>query len=150
LVSSVRAKDRVLRIGEHDFLVLLSGLRGRGHAALAAAKLKRTLEQHVVLHGWHVQPAVAIGLAMFPSDGTEAAELCLGADKACQEARSESDGFAFWQGPVHGGGFTRADLRDALDRNQMELYFQPILDLRTGDIAGYEALARWIHPRIGP
>src|SRR5690606_15451749 len=149
LAASVRARDQVLRIDRHACVVLLPGLRGREHAALAATKLKSALEQPVNLDGWRLQPSVSIGLALSPDDGSDAPELCLRADRACEEAWSEPDGFAFWRKPVHTQGFTREELRDAVSRNQLELYLQPVLDLRTGETAGHEARARWTHPSAG-
>ena len=149
LVASLRAQDTVLRIGEHAFVVLLPGVRGRQHAALAAAKLVRALGQPLMLEGWQLHPSVTVGLALYPSDGTDADALCLHADQACHEARNEADGFAFWHRPVHADSFTHDELRDALARNQLELYLQPVLDLHDSRISGYEALARWNHPRIG-
>ncbi|MCD9046412.1 putative bifunctional diguanylate cyclase/phosphodiesterase [Luteimonas sp. MHLX1A] len=149
LVASLRAQDTVLRIGEHAFVVLLPGVRGRQHAALAAAKLVRALGQPLMLEGWQLHPSVTVGLALYPSDGADADTLCLHADQACHEARNEADGFAFWHRPVHADSFTHDELRDALARNQLELYLQPVLDLHGSRISGYEALARWNHPRIG-
>ncbi|QCO67295.1 EAL domain-containing protein [Luteimonas yindakuii] len=149
LVATLRAQDTVLRIAEHGFVVLLPGLRGQQHASLAAAKLVRALGQPVMLDGWQLHPSVTVGLALCPSDGIDPEQLCLRADQACDEACSEADGFAFWRRPVHADSFTHDELRDALALNQLELYLQPVLDLRTGLTSGYEALARWTHPRIG-
>jgi len=149
LVATLRAQDQVLRIGEHAFLVLLPGLRGRQHAALAAAKLVRTLGEPLTLDGWQVQPSVTVGLAMCPSDGSDPEALCHRADQACEAARSDLEGFAFWRRPVHADAFAQQELRDALAQNLLELHLQPVLDLRAGRVVGYEALARWNHPRVG-
>lgn len=150
LVANLRDQDVVLPIGEHAFVVLLPGVRGRQHAALAAAKLVRALGQPLMLEGWQLHPSVTVGAALYPSDAADAADLCLHADQACHEARGEPDGFAFWRRPVHADSFTHDELRDALARNQLELYLQPVQSLGSGRVSGYEALARWNHPRVGP
>src|SRR5690606_1622262 len=80
LAAALRSQDQVLRIGEQDFLALLSGLRSRQHAALAAAK---ALREPVMLDGWPVQPTVAVGVALAPDDGADPEMLCLRADQAC-------------------------------------------------------------------
>lgn len=149
LAAALRAQDRVLRIGEHDFLAVLPGLRSRQHAALATAKLVRVLREPVDLDGWQVQPAAAVGVSLAPEDGTDPETLCLRADQACREASATADGFAVWNRDAHAPGFTRDDLREAVAGNCLELYLQPLLDIRHRRICGYEALSRWEHPRLG-
>ncbi|MDH5824443.1 GGDEF domain-containing phosphodiesterase [Luteimonas sp. RD2P54] len=150
LVAALRPHDAVLRIGEYDFLLLLPALRSRQHAALAGAKLVRTLQQPVSLDGWQVQPSIAVGAALCPDHGDDPEQLCRRADRACDDALAGGEGFAFWQRPAIAAQFTHEELRDALAGNRLELYLQPILDLRAERVVGYEALARWAHPRIGP
>lgn len=148
--SALREGDRIWRVGEGEFAVLLPGLRDRQHAALAAAKLLRVLGVPLQAAGYPVLPVVSIDIATAPHDGEQARLLYRHADHACEQANSGTDRYAFYEAPCQAFDFNHADLRDALAGNRLALYLQPIADLRAGGrIDRCEALSRWTHPSLG-
>ncbi len=149
LEASLRQGDRVWRVGEGEFALVLPGLRDRNHAALAAAKLLRELAEPLQAAGRSVLPVVSIGIAAAPDDDTDARALYRKADETCERANVGIDRYAFYEPPRRVFDFDHADLRDALAANQLELYLQPIADLRAGRVDRCEALSRWLHPSHG-
>ncbi len=149
LEAAVRPGDRVIRIGAHDFLVLLPALRGRSHAALGAAKFVRALQQPLDFGGQRAQAAVVAGIAMGPEDGDDAELLCRRADRACDEAVDGVERFAFWKAPRIPLDTLHEDLRAAIADNQLSMHLQPIAGLPGRRVHGYEALSRWTHPQLG-
>lgn len=150
LVDAMRPGDRVIRIGEHDFLVLLPGLRGRAHAGLGAAKCLRVLQQGFeVGNGLRAQPAPVVGIAVAPFDGDAAEQLCRRADRACDDACDAIDHQAFWKAPPVPLETLHEDLRVAIADNQLSVFLQPIAALPDRHIRSYEALSRWTHPTLG-
>ncbi|MFL6587164.1 MAG: putative bifunctional diguanylate cyclase/phosphodiesterase [Luteimonas sp.] len=149
LEAAVRPGDRVLRIGEHDFLVLLPALRGRAHAALGAAKFVRAVQQPLDLDGQRAQASVLAGIAISPEDGDDAELLCRRADRACDDAVNGVERYAFWKAPPIPVDSLHDDLRSAIADNQLLVHLQPIAGLSDRCIRSYEALSRWTHPRLG-
>jgi len=149
LQAAVRPGDRVVRIGEHDFLVLLPALRGRAHAALGAAKFVRALQQPLDFGSQRAQALVVAGIAIAPEDGDDAELLCRRADQACGDALDGVERHAFWQAPPVPLDTLHDDLRAAIADNQLVVHLQPIATLPTRRIHSFEALSRWTHPRLG-
>ena len=149
LDGALRAVDEVVQIGECDFAVILPDLHDRNHAALAAAKLVRTLQLPLEVEGRQFLAPAAIGAAVYPDDGADADLLCRHADIACAEAASGSERFALYASPELPDTFAHGDLRDAIVRNQLVLFLQPIIALQGDRGARAEALSRWTHPLHG-
>lgn len=150
IVAAMRPDDEVHRIGECDFAVLLPGLRNQEHAALAAAKLVRVLQTPLAAGGGlEMLAVVAIGAAVCPHDGNEPDLLCRLADSACDVATSSGERFALYRPPEVPMAFAHGDLREAIAGNRLQLYLQPIIDLRSGQADGAEALSRWDHREFG-
>jgi diguanylate cyclase (GGDEF)-like protein len=149
LDAALRAVDEVVQIGECDFAVILPDLHDRNHAALAAAKLVRTLQLPLEIEGRQFLAPAAIGAAVYPEDGADADLLCRHADIACAEAASGSERFALYASPDIPDAFAHGDLRDAIVRNQLLLFLQPIVALQGERCMRAEALSRWTHPVHG-
>ncbi len=149
LTHALRSEDQVLRIGECDFAVLLPSLRNREQAALAAAKLVRTLQRPRSGNDQDLRASIVVGGAICPDDGTGADLLCRCADAACDLAAHGPDRYALHKAGARLPSPSRDDLRHAIATNQLDLYLQPIIDLRDGGSERYEALSRWTHPRLG-
>ena len=147
--SAVRAVDVVLKVGEAEFAVLLPGLMSRNHALLAANRLVRAFQGPVPTNSGRVQVAAVIGVTVCPDHGTSPEDLCRRADVACSLAARTIERFAIYTPAEGEGEIPYEDLREALDRGRLELYLQPIWDLRTGLVVGAESLARWKSPRLG-
>lgn len=149
LRGAVRANDEVLRIGDCDFAVILPGLRNREHVSLAATKLVRVLRLRPGTDEQRPQVSVALGGAICPDDSNDADQLCRCADSACDPAAHSPEGFALYHPGKTAPNLTRNDLRRAIAASQLDLYLQPIIDLRGASGERFEALARWTHSEPG-
>lgn len=143
----LRPQDRVLALGEADVLILLPGLLSQGHARLAIQALQRALGESLEFEGIALRLHAEIGLAMGPEHGDSAAALQRAASLAVEQARSRpgsvSEAGAEAPEPLY------AELRAALKANELTMVFQPIVRLLDRRHVGFEALARWQHPRTG-
>jgi diguanylate cyclase len=98
------------------------------------------------------QIGASIGIAVFPDDATDAADLVRCADLAMYRAKLAGKRFAIYQEDLDGAANRMRlveELREAIEKRQLELHYQPQVDLSSGEINSVEALARWIHPRLG-
>jgi diguanylate cyclase (GGDEF)-like protein len=151
LRDCLRPADTVARLGGDDFAVLLEEMRGAGDAARAAQRILNALEAPFQLAAREVYVTVSIGIATGTAD---ADNLLRDADLAMYRAKSEGKGrYAVYEPTLHSAIVERleleVDLRRAIERGELELAYQPIFSLRTGAVAGLEALARWRHPTRG-
>ncbi|WP_232794173.1 MULTISPECIES: putative bifunctional diguanylate cyclase/phosphodiesterase [Pseudofrankia] len=151
----IHPSDLAARIGGDEFAVLLRDA-GPGRAELLASRLRDALRTPVLLADIPVQTEVSVGIAYAPAHGRSAAELLRHAEAAMYEAKLTRVGQRTYQrgrhAPTSPGRARlrlRAELRGALEQNQIELRYQPKADPRTGRVTGLEALVRWQHPREG-
>ena len=165
LRSSLRADDRIhelpnsrsshiARLGGDEFIVILPNVRSADDAAGVAARLIAELQEpmRLALHTLVVTPSVDI--AMFPADGVEVDTLLRNADLAMYFAKRKGPGmFAFFDTSMNDAALHRftleAKLRDALERGEFTLHYQPQFDVRTGGVSGMEALLRWTNDELG-
>jgi diguanylate cyclase (GGDEF)-like protein len=142
----------VARLGGDEFAVLLRdtdlpGAVTGGHQVLAA------LRAPFVVHGVTVQVEASIGIALFPSHGTDHATLMRRADVAMYEAKSARTGYSIYEQRRDPYSEARlallSELRKAVDRDELSVVYQPQAEPRTGKIEGAEALVRWSHPQRG-
>lgn len=139
------------RVGEDEFAVLTPISRPS-----AAEILRQALEQPLRVAGFDIHPTLSIGAveAVGGEDAPEAAELLRRAELAVEAAKSNGRGGAAAYGrSLESDGLSRlaleSDLRGAMGRNEIVPFYQPIVRLSTGALSGFEALARWRHPRRG-
>jgi len=150
LAASVRIGDTAARYGGDEFAVLVEDIGGED-VADAAHRILEALEEPFVVGSREVFISACIGIAV----GHEAAdELLRNADLALYRAKSKGQGrYEVFEPDMHAAVVERleleGDLQHALDRDQLELHYQPIVKLRTGEIAGVEALLRWEHHERG-
>src|SRR6202035_4673337 len=109
---------------------------------------------HYLLDGYSVVIGASIGIAMAPGDGDESEKLLKSADMALSRAKSEQRGtFSFFEAGMDARAQSRrkieTDLRDAIQNDVLRPYYQPLIDLSSGRITGFEALVRWPHPDRG-
>lgn len=149
----VRAEDLVCRVGGDEFVILLAPTTPCAQAASLAKRLLDDFVEPFVLSVGSVVITASIGVAR--SDGaTEALELIRDADTAMYKAKSSGrNAYAFFDRALHEQVRTRVDieqaLRGALDRGELSVHYQPIVDLATDELSGFEALMRWNHPQLG-
>lgn len=145
----LRPADVVNRIGEYDFVVLLPGLHDLNHAALAGNRVVRAFQDPLPIGARSVLASVAIGISVFPNHGIDAEALLRRAELALANAERTNERSALY---VSGDEQTLIPyewLNEAILANRLEVYLQPMLDLKTDVIVGAESLARWNEPGQG-
>jgi diguanylate cyclase (GGDEF)-like protein/PAS domain S-box-containing protein len=154
LLSAVRKSDTVSRQGGDEFVVVLSSIVRSEDAALSMAKIIAAIiaPYSIDQHDLHV--SVSGGISIYPDDGDDAEALIQNADNAMYHAKGHgSNTYRFFQEDMNVQAVRRqsleACLHRALDRHEFELNYQPMIDLKSGQITGVEALIRWRHPERG-
>ena len=147
--ESLRPIDQVFRAGDDSFVVLLPSIANHNHALLAGTRLTHAFE--LPLNGaaspWLVRPVM--GIAIYPEHGPSADRLCRRAGMALDEAQRRGELCTIYRHHDTQIEIFYEELREALDANRLRVFFQPIWNLQTGQIAGAESLARWSSPKHG-
>ena len=152
LRASLQATDILARLGGDEFAVVTRHAKSRSGLQDLSSRLIRAVGEPFRLEGYRVRTSVSIGIAVGPEDGENADDLVVAADLALYAAKEHSPGrYEFYQPSMTRELAARRqielDLDEALERNELELYYQPIISLRDGAVTEVEALARWKHPR---
>jgi diguanylate cyclase (GGDEF)-like protein len=153
LIDAVPDADTVARLGGDEFAVLLLGEMGEARARRAAVAIKHTLEQSFEVDGVTVHVEASIGIALSPEHGDETGPLLQRADTAMYRAKALRSGHEVYNAEEDGHSRDRlallGELRDAIDRDELVVLYQPKADMRSARVNGAEALVRWQHPRRG-
>ncbi len=154
LQECLQRGDTLSRFGGDEFAVLLPTVHTRRHAAAVAGRLLEGLQAPFVMDGSELDIGASAGIALYPEAGNTARAMIQNADMAMYHAKGTGgDGFEFFEGGMNLKFSSRLaeerDLRGALAAGEIEVYYQPRVDLNAGAIAGVEALARWRHPERG-
>ncbi|MBM4054668.1 MAG: EAL domain-containing protein [Planctomycetes bacterium] len=154
LVKLLRQEDTVTRIGGDEFTVLLPGLSQVKDAARIANKILAAIRQPLMLNNYEINISSSIGIAIYPNDGSDADLLLKNADLAMYHAKNQGrDNFQFYASEmsekISGQLVMENDLRKALKRDELLVYYQPKVNTFTGQLSGVEALIRWKHPEKG-
>jgi len=153
LRTALRPQDRILPIGDNNFALILPGLRDSGHALLAANRLVRALKQPLLIGERLQQTVPTIGIAMFPAHADGAELLCRCAEAAFAQALTSRDRYQLYRPSDTRAEPPYVDLREAIINNRLEVFLQPLWDVRAARIVGAESLARWhsdVHGAISP
>lgn len=149
----VRQDDLVSRFGGDEFIIVLNRVKNKSVVENVAAKINQTLSRPFVFLGKEMHVSSSIGIAMYPQDGSDIGGLLKNADIAMYRAKEQGGKFEFYEQQMDAGIAGRLglenDLRGALERDEMIVFYQPQEDLRTGELIGMEALVRWQHPTRG-
>ena len=153
LRNAVRDDGLVARLGGDEFAILLTGLRKAEHAGHVADRVLAELSRPVDYQGLHLSIEGSIGVACYPDDAPDAEELFRRADVAMYQAKSDRGSWLRYDALHDDSSIERlalvADLRTALDRDELVVHFQPQRDVASGSVLGAEALVRWEHPIRG-
>jgi diguanylate cyclase (GGDEF)-like protein/PAS domain S-box-containing protein len=155
LAGALRRGDVLARVGEDEFVLLWNRPRDCADAAVLARRIQAILARPFTVEGRALGVSASVGIAVYPEDGRDFAQLLKSADAAMHDAKQTArGGFRFFSPELDARVAERLalenDLRQALARGELELFWQPVM--RAGPparLAGAEALARWRHPRAG-
>jgi diguanylate cyclase (GGDEF)-like protein/PAS domain S-box-containing protein len=154
LSAGVRKSDTVSRQGGDEFVILLPEVAHAADAAISAAKIIAELKDALIIGEHRLRVTVSIGISTFPDNGEDAETLIKNADTAMYHAKqSGRDNFQFFRPDMSLRAVERqsleGQLRYALERRELLLYYQPKINLKTRAITSVEALVRWQHPERG-
>ncbi|OKH18324.1 bifunctional diguanylate cyclase/phosphodiesterase [[Limnothrix rosea] IAM M-220] len=147
--------DFVARLSGDEFCIVLRDMEKEEYSAAAIAqRCLKQISYPLELCGRYITPACSIGIANFPEDGTDLATLLKAADTALYAAKAKGKNqYVFYEPELTKQAEYRFQieqyLRQAIEKKELYLVFQPQIHLKTGKIAGIEALARWHHPTLG-
>ncbi|HYD81870.1 MAG TPA: EAL domain-containing protein, partial [Paucimonas sp.] len=151
--NSVRNADCVARLGGDEFTVVLADVANAAAAATAAQNICRALANSFQIDGHDIFVTTSVGISMYPHDGVDAGTLLKHADTAMYRAKKTKAGFQFFEASMEQSISERVrlenDLRRALQRDELEVYYQPQARFESNRIVGMEALVRWHHPTRG-
>lgn len=154
LTRCIRAEDTVARLGGDEFTVILPKLNSAAHAEPVIQKILDTFSAPFILGADEVFVSVSIGVTVAPEDGLDAHILMQNADAAMYRAKEQGrNTFQYFTKELNWRAVERMRLEShlvhALSRNELQVHYQPILDLNSFEIIGAEALLRWSDPVLG-
>ncbi|CAA7616567.1 EAL domain-containing protein [Magnetospirillum sp. UT-4] len=154
LLRCVRETDNVARLGGDEFAVLLTNLEDAEGAGTVAETIIASVADPFGIEEHEVLTSASIGITLFPDDAGDAEALLKNADLAMFRSKAEGrNGYHFYvaemDAEVQARKQVERDLRLAMGTEQLELYYQPLVEVKTGEVMGCEALLRWKHPDHG-
>ena len=153
LKSRVRQTDTLARVGGDEFMLLLTDLKKPERGSEVAEDLLAALRKPFDIQGREIFVGSSIGIAIYPQDSTDPHTLTKMADAAMYRAKTTGKNrwhrFAPEMEPLENRLQLDSDLHRALDRKELEIFYQPLFNTAEGSLASMEALLRWRHPRLG-
>lgn len=154
LQRTLRTSDVVARLGGDEFVVILPEAASEVEIGAVARKLLSVTMKPMLLSGQECRVTASIGIATYPENGKDEQTLIKNADMAMYLAKEEGkNDIRFFSNAIQTQSIERlmleTNLRNALERNEFTLYYQPKVDLKSGCITGVEALLRWMQPDLG-
>jgi diguanylate cyclase (GGDEF)-like protein len=154
LRAVVRASDTIARMGGDEFVIVQAPVADPAEATSLAQRVIIAVGEPFDIDGHLAAVGASIGIALSPGDGSTSEKLLRNADLALYRAKDDGRGtFHFFEPAMDEQMQSRRileqDLRKALPSGEFELYYQPVVNLRSGTISGFEALIRWNHPQRG-
>ena len=149
----LRTQDRMVRIGDCKFALLLPNVKNSGHAALAANKVHSVSSQAIEINGNSIAIGLTVGIALCPDHALEAESLLQKAELALQSAREFNKPFVIYSQEAASKIAEQWELESELDNailnDELELYYQPKVRADSGEVSGVEALMRWNNAQRG-
>ncbi len=154
LERAVGKLGQVGRLGGDEFKVVIPGRQSQQILGELAREIIHSLSQPYAIEGQRVMIGASIGIAVAPDNGDNSDDLVRNADLALYAAKDGGRGrFHFYAEDLHADAEARAqmeeDLRDAITKGYLQLFYQPVVSMKTEQITGFEALLRWQHPVKG-
>jgi diguanylate cyclase (GGDEF)-like protein/PAS domain S-box-containing protein len=150
----LRDGDTAARLGGDEFTVLVENLEDPSQAAVVASKIQEGFKNPYRIAGRELHVTTSIGISIYPEDGQTVADLTKNADAAMYQAKEQGrNNYRYYTSELTRTAFERllleTELRSALKKEQLLLYYQPQISLKDGQMTGAEAVLRWHHPRLG-
>ncbi|MGD8618277.1 MAG: EAL domain-containing protein [Gammaproteobacteria bacterium] len=154
LSSCIRDEDTVARLGGDEFMVLLPRISGSADAGRIGRKIIDSLVEPVSCNGHELHITTSIGISVYPYDGRDAETLVKNADISMYRAKELGrNKVVYYTAEMNAGSRKQlaleTNLRKAVENNELQLYYQPKVDINRNSIVGVEALLRWEHPGMG-
>lgn len=154
LLSSVRTGDTVARLGGDEFVIVLEGLEHAEQAGLVVRKVIAALDAPFSIDDHELYVSASVGISTYPNDGDTVGQLQSRADTAMSRAKSQGrDTYCYYTEEMTRHAFKvvvfESEFKHAIENNELELFYQPQIDLRTSSLFGVEALVYWDHPQRG-
>ncbi len=154
LADCIRPGDTVARLGGDEFAILLENITELSHAIEVAERIKKKLSIPIDIKGHEVFASVSIGITLGTDEYERSEQVLRDADIAMYEAKGQGkSSYEIFDAKMHANIMDRmqleTDLRKAIELNEFTLYYQPIMNLKTQQLTGFEALVRWNHPKRG-
>lgn len=154
LTGNLYETDTITRIGSDEFVILLPNVVKMTHAVKVANKILGAFRLPFSIQGRELFMTCSMGISFFPNDGDDVEILLKNADKAMSLAKLRGrNNFQLYSSTMNAKTLERLELenhlRYAIERGELELFYQPQIDLKTGKMVGMEALLRWFHPNRG-
>ena len=154
LEGAVRESDTLARPGGDEFVAVLFGIEAARHAETVAERIIESMVCPFQVMGHELFVSASVGLSLFPQDGEDAATLQKHADVAMYEAKNLGrNRFQKFAREMNAAAHERLEVENhlhrALERGELQLYYQPQFQLPSGELSGVEALLRWNHPKWG-
>ncbi|HTC17099.1 MAG TPA: EAL domain-containing protein [Steroidobacteraceae bacterium] len=152
--STMRSADLVVRMGGDEFVVVMQGIKGTEQVSEAAARINHALGAPMVVDGRTLVTTVSIGVALYPHDGADMGELLRHSDTAMYQAKDRGrNNYQLFSPGMDKRLKERiaieSSLRTALSSRQLDVHYQPIVEIDTQKVVALEALLRWKHPTHG-
>jgi diguanylate cyclase (GGDEF)-like protein len=154
ILMRVRSADTLARLGGEDFVFLLDNLKSEDNATRVAERVRQEFSLPFSLEGQDLFLTATLGITLSATGYDEAEHVLRDATTAVHRAKALGrSGFAIFDQVMHDQAMTRlkleTDLRQAVERHEFRLHYQPLIQLATGQVTGFEALIRWQHPDQG-
>jgi diguanylate cyclase (GGDEF)-like protein/PAS domain S-box-containing protein len=148
LLKCIREEDTVARIGGDEFLIMLPNLERGDEAYRVAEKVIASIAEPLAIQGHQIFTTTSVGISIFPDDSTNSVDLIKYADSALYEAKGRGrNNYQFFtralNAQIANSAMIEHALRRALENDQLQVWYQPQVDMRDGKIVGVEALLRW-------
>jgi diguanylate cyclase (GGDEF)-like protein/PAS domain S-box-containing protein len=154
LTNCIDGSDFVARLGGDEFAIIQGDINRPEESGVLANRIIERLGMPFEIEGQQLNIGASIGLAIAPADGKNADQLLKNADLAMYRAKADGRGsYCFFEAEMDARIQARRalelELRSALAAGQLQLYYEPLVNAKTGEVRCFEALLRWFHPRLG-
>jgi diguanylate cyclase (GGDEF)-like protein len=149
----IQSEDIIARMGGDEFAILLTEVPSADVATNIAQRIQKALESPFILDQSNIEIGMSIGIALYPEHGDDVDSLIQKAEIAMSAAKRSQNGYEIYSSSLNQDNPRRmmlmSDLRQAIDNNQLELYYQPKIDIKSETILSVEVLVRWTHAEHG-